>query len=185
MANPDADAGAPEPDLPDRGSPDHDPHPAAGTEGEPTAPAAPAPGTATDAAFAEIVAALGDLGQPPRESAPRPREDGSALPFAVAPWLRSSGPRDAPRPLDEAADDVASHFEPPEPDPVLGRDPLLTLGWGVVVLVPVAIVVILVLRLAVPAVALQIAGAVAMLALVLLWWRMPSHRDDDDQGAVV
>lgn len=185
MANPDADAGAPEPDLPDRGSPGHDPHPAAGTEGEPTARSAPAPQSATDAAFAEIVAGLSDVGRPPGREAPAPAEHGSALPFAVAPWVRGSGPRDAPRPPDDVGDDVASHFEPPEPAPVLGRDPLLTLGWGVVVLVPLAIIASLVLRLPVPPVVLQVAGAAAVLALVLLWWRMPSHRDDDDQGAVV
>lgn len=105
------------------------------------------------------------------------------MPFAVAPWVSRPGPRDQPRPVTD--DEEASHFEPPDPGPVLGRDPLLTLGWGIVVLVPVAIVVILVLSLPVPAVALQVAGAVAVLALVLLWWRMPAHRDDDDPGAVV
>lgn len=105
----------------------------------------------------------------------------------VAPWVRSSGPRDWPAtPEVEAIEEAESHFVPPDPPLVLGRDPLLTMAWSLVVGVPVLLLVLLVVARPFPVVAAQVGGAAFLAGLAVLLWRMPHRRDDDrGPGAVV
>lgn len=112
----------------------------------------------------------------------------------VAPWVqgaapgRPRGPRDWPvTPEQEAAEDADSHFVPPEPPHLLGRDPLANLAWGVVALAPLLAIVLLVAVHPFPRLVGELAGVAFLAAVAVLVWRMPSRRDedDDDTGAVV
>lgn len=94
------------------------------------------------------------------------------------------GPRSwSPDPAVEEADD---HFHPPEPGPVLGGDPLLTLAWGAVVGMPALFLLTVLLWRDVPTVVLLGAAVAFLVGLGVLLWRMPHRRDDDaGPGAVV
>lgn len=151
-----------------------------------------------DARWRQIVAELGDLdtaGTPPtgpephaRTGRPDPRpgtDDGhaSAAPSTPAP---GSDPR-AWQP-DPAVEEAEDHFVPPDPGPVLGGDPLLTMAWTATVGVPALVVVAAVVWRDIPMSVLTAAGAVFLAGVGLLLWRMPHRRDDerdDDPGAVV
>ena len=113
-----------------------------------------------------------------RPAAPEPDdvEAGGEVPLGPRSW--------APDPARDEADD---HFVPPDPDPVLGGDPLLTLAWSAVLGVPLMALLVALFWHSVPDVVLQVAGAAFLLGVGLLFWRMPHHRDpdDDDTGAVV
>lgn len=91
---------------------------------------------------------------------------------------------DAERRVDEA-----EHFQPPDPGPVLGGDPLLTMAWFAVGGMPVLWLVVLIAWRDAPPALLQASVAVFLLGLVVLLWRMPHRRgeggDDDSDGAVV
>ena len=164
--------------------------------------------------WAEIIADLGPLGVPdehpatgepadpdrpaaadaPDEpSGPGDRGAGPAVTYPVAPWVSA---RPAPRELSgrdwsvpddaERAEDEADHFVPPEPGPVLGGDPLLTMAWLGAAGVPIGLLVALIVWRGAPTVLLQAAGVVFLLSCLLLVWRMPHGRDDDPgPGAVV
>jgi len=177
--------------------------PAPNPDAEPDLPDDDLPDDAVEARWADIVAQLGPL-DPPTDAdrgdepagdttsdpaaAPR-REDPAPPPGRVV----SPGPRDWPvTPEIEDLEETESHFTPPEPDPVLSRDPLLTLAWAAVVGVPVLVVLGVVLRAAVPALRIPgwsgpLAGVLFLVALGILIWRMPHRRDPDDHstGAVV
>ncbi|HMO09953.1 MAG TPA: hypothetical protein PKB06_00240 [Actinotalea sp.] len=147
--------------------------------GAPSAPAGPDDaGPASDG--------TGD--EPDSAGATQPRRRRSDRPgsYVVRPATPpTSDPRSwAPDPDVEEAED---HFEPPEPGPVFGGDPLLTMAWVVVVGAPTLAVVALVAWQDIPVWLLQAAGAAFLLAVGLLIWRMPHRRDtsDDDPGAVV
>lgn len=88
---------------------------------------------------------------------------------------------------DPDVEEAESHFEPPDPGPVLGGDPLLTMAWGAVIGVPVLLMVAVVAWRDIPMVVLQAAGVGFLAGLGVLLWRMPHRRDeeDDDPGAVV
>ncbi|GGB93094.1 hypothetical protein [Cellulomonas carbonis] len=86
---------------------------------------------------------------------------------------------------DPAVEEQEEHFEPPDPGPVLGGDPLLTMAWAVVVAVPALFLLALVAWHDLPRVVLQVAAAGFVAAVALLLWRMPDRRDDDGPGAVV
>ncbi len=63
----------------------------------------------------------------------------------VAPWVRPTGPRDWPD--DARGRGPRGGREPlraPDPPLVLGRDPLLTMAWALVVGVPILLLVVLV-----------------------------------------
>lgn len=154
-----------------------------------------------EARWREIVAQLGDLGAvpapgevPARPDQPRrrstdvaPPEPGADAPGPGARTVRPPGPTTprswAPDPAVEEAED---HFQPPDPGPVLGGDPLLTMAWAAVVGVPLLMLVAVVVWRDLPAVVLQAAGVAFVAAVGLLLWRMPHRRDDDDgPGAVV
>jgi len=90
----------------------------------------------------------------------------------------------APDPEVEEAED---HFVAPDPGPVLGGDPLLTMAWAAVIGAALLLVVVVVGWRDAPTWVLQVAGAAFLGGAGLLVWRMPHERDedDDDPGAVV
>jgi hypothetical protein len=144
--------------------------------------------------WAEIVADLGPLDATDDPDAP-PDPDGRAGPavtYPVAPWV---GARPAARELSgrdwagtdetdaaEAEVDDREHFVPPEPGPVLGGDPLLTMAWLGAGGIPIGLLLVLIVWRDAPTAVLQAAGVVFVLSCALLVWRMPHGRDDDGGG---
>lgn len=87
---------------------------------------------------------------------------------------------------DPAVEEAENHFVPPDPGPVLGGDPLLTMAWVAVVGVPLLLMVAVVAWRGVPTIVLQVAGVAFLAGVGLLVWRMPRDRDHDaGPGAVV
>jgi len=176
--------------------------------------AAPAP--VDDEQWARIVAELGrvDSGGPGSRDedpdAPRAAGAPGGLDFSVAPGVESPR-RDRSRvvrpaqhedPLgaatgrdwdgtsqyDDAEDavDAQETFVPPDPGPVLGGDPLLTMAWFGAAGMPLLLLVIIIAWRDAPAALVQAACIVFVLGVAVLVWRMPSRRDEhDDDGAVV
>lgn len=127
--------------------------------------------------------------------------------FPVAPWVEQRVVRPAEpaagaagRELDgrdwdgtsqyddaEASVDEQEHFVPPDPGPVLGGDPLLTMAWFAVAGMPIFLLVVLIAWRSAPSALVQAACVVFLLGVAVLVWRMPTHRDasDDDTGAQV
>ncbi len=152
--------------------------------------------------WAEIIADLGPLGTDEPDT-PEPVEGpgtgatpdpgaGPAVTYPVAPWVSA---RPAARELTgrdwagtddadaaEAGVDEREHFVPPEPGPVLGGDPLLTMAWLGAAGVPIGLLVALIVWRDAPVALMQAAGVVFLLSCGLLIWRMPHRRDDDDSG---
>jgi hypothetical protein len=99
-----------------------------------------------------------------------------------------AGPRDWPlTPEVEALEEEESHFTPPEPPPLLSRDPLLTMAWSFVVGVPTLAVIGMIVSAAMPSVSIpplagQIGLGLFVAGLGVLIWRMPHQRDPDDDG---
>ena len=87
----------------------------------------------------------------------------------------------------DAADEAEEHFVAPDPGPVMGGDPLLTMAWFAAAGMPVLLLVVVVAWPTAPAALIQAAAAVFVLGVAALLWRMPHRRDDadDDTGAVV
>ena len=147
-----------------------------------------------DARFAELVSSLDDVADvpdPPEEDEARTaRPSGPGLTYPVAPWV-AVGPRDwdATEQIDEAerAVDEQDTFVPPDPGPVMGNDPLLTMAWLAAVAIPIAVFVIFLVWRSAPVVIFQAGGIVCLFGIVVLLWRMPARRDPDDHdpGAVV
>lgn len=179
---------APRPDDPDDGVPPHGADVPEGT-GPPS----------DEDVWNGIVAQLGDIdgydGSTPVEP-----ESTKPLDFPVAPWVADSRVvRPAPdlsgrdwegtAQFDEAeaAVDAGEHFVPPDPGPVLGGDPLLTMAWIAAVGMPLFLLVVVIAWPAAPPALIQAAGVVFVLGVAVLLWRMPNRRDpeDDDTGAVV
>lgn len=117
----------------------------------------------------------------PEPERPAGGDEGEETGPAPAP---ASDPRAwAPDPAVEEAED---HFVPPEPGPVFGGDPLLTMAWVVVLAAPTLAVIALVAWRDIPTWLLQVAGVAFVAAVGVLVWRMPHRRDNDDgPGAVV
>jgi hypothetical protein len=140
-----------------------------------------------DVRFADITASLGDLTVPPDEGG----DDASAVPAPAAGAQDAGpGPRDyvlrPPSGPDPDRDDDAGYV-PPEPPPLTGSDPLLTIAWVGVAAAIALVLLYLVLWRTMPGVLLGLAGVVFLLSVAVLLWRMPSRRepDDYDNGAVV
>lgn len=206
----DADEPAPDRDEADR--PASDDAPADAAEGPGTDAVAPAgepgpdagddaaavPGpidpAEVDARWLEIVAELGDLSPPAPPTTPRRRStDLPPGPAAPVPPPRGAEPPEPTGPRawspDPDLEEAENHFVPPDPGPVLGGDPLLTMAWAVAVGAPLVVVLSVILwRQGVPAIVLQVAGVAFLAAVGLLLWRMPHDQDDEDRsgpGAVV
>lgn len=87
---------------------------------------------------------------------------------------------------DPALEQLEEHFEPPDPGPVLGGDPLLTMAWAAAGGVPLLLLVTLLVGRDLPTAVLQVTGVLFLAALGVLVWRMPRDRSDDEgPGAVV
>ena len=124
-----------------------------------------------DEVWAAIVAELGDLdGYDGAEQSPEPEsvpptgaspEPTSGLSFPVAPWVAdrrvvrpaadatpelSGRDWDGTSQIDdaEASIDAEEHFVPPDPGPVLGGDPLLTMAWCAAAGMPIFLLIVLV-----------------------------------------
>lgn len=167
--------------------------------------------------WADIVATLGDLGAPradgaaddpekPAESSQISRPDDESTaddavdriddraadrsdePATGSRVILPAGPRDWPlTPEIEALEEAESHFTPPEPPPLMSRDPLLTMAWSFVVGVPVLALVGMIVSAAmssvsIPPLAGQIGLGLFVTGLGVLIWRMPHQRDPDDDG---
>ena len=173
------------------------------------------PDRTDDEVWAAIVAELGELeGYDGSDRSAEPEsvpptgagtEPTSGLSFPVAPWVADRRVvRPAARPSDaglsgrdwdgtsqiddaEASIDAEEHFVPPDPGPVLGGDPLLTMAWCAAAGVPVFLLVVLVAWRDAPPALVQAAAALFVVGVGVLLWRMPHRRDpdDDDTGAVV
>ncbi|MBO1750581.1 hypothetical protein J4G33_02055 [Actinotalea sp. BY-33] len=128
--------------------------------------------------------APGDDPEPPRGRRAEPPAragDGDTPPAERdAPVPAPTGPRAWS--LDPAVEEAEEHFTPPEPGPVLGGDPLLTMAWVAAVGVPALVLLGIVLWRDMPTVLLQVAAAVFAVGLGILVWRMPHERGDDDRG---
>ena len=99
--------------------------------------------------------------------------------------LSSSGDPRAWAP-DPDVEEAETHFTPPDPGPVLGGDPLLTMAWSAVVGVPLLLMLAVVVWRNMPTIVLQLAGVAFLAGVGLLVWRMPRDREDDaGPGAVV
>ena len=150
-------------------------------------------------AIVRELGALGDLGASPPDTDPGPRP---AVTYPVAPWVSQPHvvrPAVEPTGRDwdgtdqidaaEAAVDDDEHFVPPDPGPLLGGDPLLTMAWFAAIGMPILLLVVLVAWRGAPAALVQAAVVVFVLGIGVLLWRMPNHRrtddDADDTGAVV
>ena len=186
--------------------------PADGPDGAPDHAAPQQP--TDDEVWAAIVAELGELdGYDGAEPSPAPEsvppagastEQASGLSFPVAPWVADrrvvrpaadASPELSGRDWDgtsqiddaEASIDAEEHFVPPDPGPVLGGDPLLTMAWCAAAGVPIFLLIVLVVWRDAPPALVQAAAALFVVGVGVLLWRMPHRRDpdDDDTGAVV
>ncbi|MBN0039571.1 hypothetical protein JN535_05190 [Cellulosimicrobium cellulans] len=186
------DAPEPTPDDASRGPEDPGPDDDDGARQD-DAPGEPA--LDVEAQWAGIVAELSDLERDAARGpeaapggadgpSPAPRDGRDVLgSVPVAPWVRASGPRDWPTtPEVEDLEEAESHFVPPDPPLVLGRDPLLTMAWALVVGVPILLLVVLVVVRPYPVIVAQVGGGAFLAGLAILLWRMPHRRDDDDEG---
>lgn len=122
-----------------------------------------------DAAFAEITAELGPTDLTPAAIQPGP-EHASDL----------GGPRDfslAPEP-DEG-------YIPPEPDPIDVSDPFRVSAWVATIGGPLALLALAIFWPSAPPGAWIGCLVVAVLGGAALAWRLPRHRHENDDGAVV
>src|SRR5665647_3387252 len=95
-------------------------------------------------------------------------EDVDARWVQIVSQLGAADPRSwVPDPAVEAAEE---HFEPPDPGPVLGGDPLLTMAWGAIVGAPALLLVAVVAWRDIPTILLQAAGVAFLLGVGLLVW---------------
>lgn len=144
------------------------------------------PSPADDKQWQDIISRLGDLHvtvHDPTSHVVRPARDipSDSPPLSGRDW-------DGTTQMDAAtaAMDAEEHFIPPEPPPVLGGDPLLTLAWAAVLGVPTLWLVMLIIWTDSPRWVGFSSAAVFLAGLGVLFWRMPRHRDPaDDDGAVV
>lgn len=128
----------------------------------------------------------------PTPDEPSSRHEGNVDPAEVdARWAQIVADlRGAPDPRawepDPEAEEAEEHFVPPDPGPVLGGDPLLTIAWSLVVGVPGLLVLAVIVWRSIPGIVLQVSFVAFLASVAVLVWRMPHDRDDDSgPGAVV
>ena len=148
-----------------------------------------------DARFADLVASLDDVAEiddaaatdasarvEPTDDEPG-RGNGPGLTYPVAPWV-AAGPSDwdATAQIDGAEElvDGLDTFVPPDPGPVMGNDPLVTMAWLAATGIPALCFVLFLFWRTAPPVIFQAGGIVCLAGVAVLLWRMPARRDPDD-----
>lgn len=128
---------------------------------------------------------------PPPDDGSGPDDDGLGADDVDAQWAdivtHLQGPSDprswAPDPDVAEAED---HFVPPEPGPVFGGNPLLTMAWCAVIGMPLLLLVVAIAWPGIPRWLLEVGGVAFLAGVGVLVWRMPQDREDDaGPGAVV
>lgn len=177
----------------------HPSGPAARPDGGVGVPPPPPPSATDDEVWASIVARLGDVDGGTDQAVRRalsdahggtPGDDGAAPgPASASEGAALSGRDwDGTTQYDAAEDDVdeLEHFVPEDPGPVMGNDPLVALAWGAVAGVPLFLLVVVTLWRDAPTLLVRASVVVFVVALGVLVWRMPQHREPSDgDGAVV
>lgn len=144
-----------------------------------------------DERWASLVEQLRDLDDdagPPGPERPRVVRPARTEPAQAEPRELSGRDWDGSEQIDAAdrAVDDQEHFVPPDPGPVFGGDPMLTMAWLVVVAAPLFGLLALVAWHDAPRILVQGSGVAFLAAIGVLIWRMPHRRDgNDDDGAVV
>jgi len=110
--------------------------------------------------------------------------------FANQPLIQGSGsprtgnPPSGPRDQAPVEDDDEG-FVPPEPPPLGAGDPLVVLAWIGAAGGPLALLLASMFWRGLPAVAIAGIVAVFIASVCYLVFRLPHHRENDDDGAVV
>jgi hypothetical protein len=155
-----------------------------------------------DERWAQIVAELGELDALDDLDAYTALEEGTPTRTEDVRVVRPAERADPPAELSgrdwdgtaqyddaEATVDAHDHFVPPDPGPVLGGDPLLTMAWFAAAGMPVFLLLVLIFWQDAPIALVQAAALVFVIGVAVLVWRMPQRRDPDDHdpdnGAVV
>ncbi|MCC2313230.1 hypothetical protein [Cellulomonas xiejunii] len=86
----------------------------------------------------------------------------------------------------ESEVDDLEHFVPQDPGPLTSGDPLLTLAWGAAAGVPLFLLLVVTVWRDAPTLLVRAAAVLFVVAVGVLVWRMPQHREPTDgDGAVV
>lgn len=89
-------------------------------------------------------------------------------------------------PRDYSPTEEDDRFIPPDPGPVTSTDVFLTLGWGLLAGGLLVVLASLIFWPSAPRIFHLACVGTAMVGGAILVWRMPHHKDDDDDlGAVV
>jgi hypothetical protein len=119
--------------------------------------------------------------QPLIRPAPAARPTGARPPESSRAGTPPGGPRDY-----AAADDGEEGFIPPDPPPLGAGDPMVVLAWIGAAGGPLALLLASMFWRSLPAAAIVGIVAVFIASVGYLVYRLPQHRDnDDDDGAVV
>ena len=145
---------------------------------DPVHPEADSPSAAPDAAAPRGGGEAGEAASSPDPAVPTPAERTRAI--FENPALSSAGPRDyAPEDEDDGG------FVPPEPPPLGTGEPLVVLSWLGTLAGPLLLLVFAMFWRSAPLAV--ILGTIAVFAgsAAYLLFRLPQHRDEDDDGAAV
>ncbi len=136
-----------------------------------------------DAQWAELTKRLGPLSMPPQSDGDFPTEapPSTTPPENTPARRRDYGPRDYG--VEEPEDEL--EFVPPDPQPIIPGRSRNTLPVAGALLGPLAILSFLVFWPTAPPVAYLAGLTISIASLIVLWWRLPHRKDDDDDGAVV
>lgn len=118
--------------------------------------------------------------QPLIRPAPAAKPTGAQPPESGRAVTPPGGPRDY-----VAAEDGEEGFIPPEPPPLGAGDPMVVLAWIGAAGGPLALLLASMFWRSLPAAAIVGIVAVFIASVGYLVYRLPQHRENDDDGAVV
>ncbi|HLS50166.1 MAG TPA: hypothetical protein VK024_09245 [Actinomycetaceae bacterium] len=131
-----------------------------------------------EAQWADLTRRLGELELPEDVSDVRDEAESAGVHHE-----RPLGPRDYSPDPDDA--DLVDGFTPPDPDPLRDARPAVVLGWVLTFVGLSVLVTIVAVWRSAPGLVLLGAASCIIGGVALLLWQLPSHRDDDGNGAIV